>query len=363
MLKCFSCPHVYEEDKPRYKCECGGFLVHEFEKAPNLEPKTLALRPDSWWRYREALPLRDDRNIVSLGERATRLVRGRIRAEQVLFKVDGDCPTGSFKDRGSFLMISKFKEWGLTDIVGDSSGNAGASIAAYSQAAGIEAKIFAPAYTSPGKLKNIAQYKPNLVTVEGSREDTATAALQASETSFYASHNWNPYFASGVKTLAFELWEQLQYTAPDVVIVPVGGGSSLLGLYYGFLELLQAGRIDKLPRLVAVQSNACAPLYHAFVNKQDRVTEVKKSSTVAEGIVIANPVKGSAMLKALRESNGTCLTVTDSEILASLVELETQGLLVEPTSAVGAAGYAKALESGLVVPEEKVVIELTGKKK
>lgn len=363
MLKCFSCPKIYDENTPRYKCDCGGFLYHEFERTPRLEPKELANRSQWWWRYREALPLHRDENIVTLNERPTSLRSVRLGGEQVQVKLDGECPTGSFKDRGSFLMVSKLKEWGLKDIIEDSSGNAGASIAAYSQVAGIRAKIFAPAYTSPAKLRNIAQYGAQLVTIEGSREDTAQAALNEAERTFYASHNWSPYFAAGVKTLAYELWEQLGFKAPDAVIVPVGGGSSLLGLYYGFMELAHTGRIDKLPRLIAVQSSACAPLYQAFVAGSTEVTEVTKSSTIAEGIVIAKPVKGSAMLKALRDTTGTCLTVSDEEVLTALTELTSQGVLVEPTSGVGAAGFIKAVATGAVSSGERVVIELTGIKK
>jgi len=362
MLKCFICPKAYDENTPRYKCDCGWFLYHRNDHVPRLEPKGLANRPATWWRYREALPLCEE-NIVSIGEKPTSLRTARLGGEQVLLKCDGECPTGSFKDRGSFLMVSKLKEWGLKQIVEDSSGNAGASIAAYSQAAGIKAKIYAPAYTSPAKLRNIAQYGAQLVTITGSREDTAAAALSEAEKTFYASHNWSPYFATGVKTLAYELWEQGGFKAPDAVVVPAGGGSSLLGLYYGFMELAHSGRIDTLPRLIAVQSSACSPLYQAFTAGLSEVAEVVKSSTVAEGIVIAKPVKGSAMLKALRDTNGTCLTVTDEEVLNALAQLNAQGVFVEPTSGVGAAGFAKAVTQGLITPGSRVVVELTGRKK
>jgi threonine synthase len=363
MLNCYICPKTYEEDKPRYKCDCGGFLVHQFDKMPTLEPKKLANRPDSWWRYQEALPLADEANRLSLGEKSTPLSTGELAGEQVLLKIDGDCPTGSFKDRGSFLMVSKLREWGLKEIVGDSSGNAGASIAAYAQVAGITARIYAPGYTDPAKLDNIRQYNPELITVDGSREETSKAAMQDAERSFYASHNWSPYFVCGVKTLAYELWEQLGFQAPEAVLVPVGGGSGLLGMYYGFLELAHSGRIERMPRLIAVQSEACPPLYEALLAGADTTTEVSKAKTIAEGIVIANPVKGRAMIRAVRETNGACLTVTDEEVVATLANLQTQGFQVEPTSGVGAAGFIRALQSGLVSNGQKVVVELTGRKK
>lgn len=363
MLKCFCCTGAYSEDYPRYKCDCGGFIVHQYEKTPALEPKTLKNRTPSWWRYREALPLMDDTNMITLGERATPIHQGSLAGEPVHLKFDGACPTGSFKDRGSFLMVSKLKEWGLRSVVEDSSGNAGASVAAYCREADIEANIYAPAYTSPGKLQNIARYGANLKIIEGTREETAEAALRAADKAFYASHNWSPYFAAGVKSLAYELWEQFEYSAPHAVVLPVGGGSSLLGLYYGFLELAETGRIDFLPRLIAVQSTACAPLQEAFARGDLDVAEVKKSDTIAEGIVIARPIKGAAMLKALRHTGGSCLAVTDNETLTALAELGKNGILVEPTSGVGAAGFVKARQRGLIKSGESAVVLLTGKKK
>lgn len=363
MLKCFSCPAVYDEDKPIWQCQCGSFLYHAYDRTPALEPATIVNRREDWWRYREVLPLRSEYNLVRLGEDLTGLKRATFGEGQVLCKTDGECPTGSFKDRGTFLMLSKFKEWGLREIVEDSSGNAGASVAAYAQAAGIRAKIFAPYYTDKAKLTNISRFGPELITVAGSREDTAHAALAAASESYYASHNWNPYFPAGVKTLAYEIWEQLGFRAPDRVVVPAGGGSSLLGLYYGFMELAETGRIDHIPKLTAVQARACDPLHRAFLIKATYTEPVVKQETVAEGIVIANPVKGPAMLKALYDTQGICIAVSEAEIADSLTELISLGFSVEPTSAVAAAGYTQGIRRGIISSDEETVILLTGKKK
>jgi threonine synthase len=363
MLKCFACPKIYDEESPIWRCECGSFLVHNFEKTPRLEPREIRSRELDWWRYSEALPLRWAENRVRLAEGPTPLTRGTLAGEEVLFKNDGHCFTGSFKDRGTFLMMSKFREWGLTEIVEDSSGNAGASVAAYARQAGIRAQIFAPAYTEPDKLMNISRYGADLIKVSGTREDTAQAAVNAADNSYYASHNWNPYFPSGVKSLAYEIWEQLGFTAPDRVVVPAGGGSSLLGLYYGFMELAETGRIDHLPRLTAVQSAACNPLCKSFTEQALTTSVVTKHPTVAEGIVIADPVKGAAMLKALYDTQGACISVSEAEILLALEALEAQGYQVEPTAAVSAAGCTQGLRRGIISSEETTVVLLTGRKK
>ena len=363
MLKCFSCAKTYEEDRPIWRCQCGSFLVHSFEKNPRLEPKEIKARAEDWWRYKEALPLRNPEHRVRLAESLTPLTQGMLAGERVLLKDDGHCYTGSFKDRGTFLMMSKFREWGLSDIVEDSSGNAGASVAAYARRAGIRARIFAPAYTDPGKLQNISRFGPELVKVAGTREDTAQAALAAAEHTYYASHNWNPYFPAGVKSLAYEIWEQLDFKAPDRVLVPAGGGSSLLGLYYGFMELAETGRIEHMPRLTGVQSAACTPLCTAFAQGASNTSPVTKQSTLAEGIVIADPVKGAAMLRALYDTGGNCICVSEAEILSALEILGAQGFQLEPTAAVSSAGYIQGLRRGIISSAETTVVLMTGRKK
>ena len=363
MLQCFTCPKVYDEESPIWRCECGSFLVHRFGRTPALEPRQIVARASDWWRYEEALPLKNRENRVRLGEGVTSLGKGVLAGEEVFLKNDGECFTGSFKDRGTFLMVSKFREWGLRQVVEDSSGNAGASVAAYARQAAIKAQIFAPSYTEPTKLANITRYGADLIKVDGTREDTAQAALAASRDSYYASHNWNPYFPAGVKSLAYEIWEQLGFVAPDRVVVPAGGGSSLLGLYYGFMELAETGRTDRLPRLTAVQSSACAPLCKSFAARAPETRPVTKGQTVAEGIVIADPVKGAAMLKALYDTDGACLSVSEAEIFSALETLEAQGYHVEPTAAVSSAGYQQGLQRGIISSHETTVVLLTGRKK
>lgn len=257
-------------------------------------------------------------------------------------------------------MISKLKEWGVKEIVEDSSGNAGASIAAYASLAGIRARIYVPASTSAGKIAQIEMYGADLIKIPGSREDTTIAAFQAAEGSFYASHNWSPYFLAGMKTAAYEIAEQLAWTTPDWVVTPVGGGGLLVGLYLGFRDLLAAGVVAAIPRLAAIQASACDPIYRAWNAGLEYIPAVVKGRTVAEGISVAKPVRGKAILEAIRKSNGVVTTVEDAEVWAALETLGKQGIYVEPTAAAAPGALGKLHNEGIIGPDERVVVMLTG---
>jgi threonine synthase len=325
-----------------------------------FRPNQLKGRVASLWRYAEALGLKNLENRVTLGEGYTPLVCGKLGSQPVLFKLDYLFPTGSFKDRGCAVMVSKLKEWRISEIVEDSSGNAGAAVAAYSAAAGIRANIYIPQSASVGKATQIAIYGANLVRISGTREDTTRAALEAAHSSFYASHNWSPYFVAGLKSLAFEVAEQLDWKAPDWVIAPVGGGGLILGLYRGFTELLEAGWIHKLPRLVAVQAERCAPVYQAWAADLTEVPPVEKGETAAEGISISQPIQGKDILKAVRGSRGMVRTVTDAALWDALRVLGEKGIFVEPTAAAAPAAVIGMIAEGILSPDEIVVVELTG---
>ncbi|MCP4155342.1 MAG: pyridoxal-phosphate dependent enzyme, partial [bacterium] len=205
------------------------------------------------WRYKEAIPVSNESTVVSFEEGFTPLLEMDIENRTVLVKQEQLFASGSYKDRGASVLISKIKEMGIGEVVEDSSGNAGASVAAYCAAAGIQCTIFAPEETSPGKLAQIEAYGAVLNKIPGSREETANAVLKAAETTYYASHSWNPYFFHGTKTFAFEVCEQLGWKAPGTVILPVGNGTLLLGAYIGFNELVNAGIIGKMPVIIGVQ--------------------------------------------------------------------------------------------------------------
>ena len=235
------------------------------------------------WRYREAIPVNNDSNIVSFDEGFTPLTRLNIQGRPVLIKQEQLSPTGSFKDRGAAVLISKIKELNISEVVEDSSGNAGAAISAYCTAAGIECSIYVPESTSKAKLVQIIVNGAKLNRVKGTREDTANAVLKSAEKIYYASHVYNPFFFQGTKTIAYEICEQLDWVSPDTVILPVGHGSLLLGMHTGFSELLYAGLIKKMPKLIAVQSENCSPLYRTFKSNLKKIHSIEKKRDSCRG--------------------------------------------------------------------------------
>ena len=303
------------------------------------------------WRYREALPIDRDDNIVSFGEGMTPMIPVALGPGSLLLKLDQLFPTGSYKDRGASVLVSKAKELGITRVVEDSSGNAGCAIAAYAASAGIGCEILVPESTSPGKLSQIFFYGATLRKIPGSREDTAAAALAAAETTYYASHSWNPFFFQGTKTFAYEVWEQLGFRAPDALLLPAGNGTPLIGSYLGFRELEENGMVDRIPRHIAVQALNCAPLLAMFRGGLDAVPAIKTRATIAEGVAIAAPIRGKEIVDIVRETGGEVLAVSDEEVENALLLLGRKGLYVEPTSALPVAAFLKfpGVRSGTVV--------------
>jgi len=277
---------------------------------------------------------------------------------RTLVKIDYLFPTGSYKDRGATVLMSKMKEWGVQKVVEDSSGNAGSAIAAYCARAGIKCEIYVPQHTSSEKIVQIQAYGATLKKVEGSRERTAEVAMEAASKIPYASHCWNPFFLHGTKTFAFEVWEQMGWKAPDVLVLPIGHGTLFLGVYMGFRELKEAGMIKRIPRLVGVQSAFCAPFYQAFKKGWRETRPIEKGETTAEGIAISEPVRGRQILEATQETDGEILTVTEKEIGMALMEMGRKGHFIEPTSAATIAGLKKYLRKKR--RRETVVSTLTG---
>src|SRR5277367_2949689 len=257
---CPGCGRTWAADRPRWRCDCGSHL--NLMPGDGLSRGEIAVGKASLWRYAAALALRGPPR-VSLGEGWTPLVRRDWQGAPVLFKLESQMPTGSFKDRGSAVMINHLIEVGVGPIHEDSSGNAGSSIATYAAAASIPCRIYVPAAAPRAKLVQIAASGAEVRPIPGTRQSVTEAALAAVGESFYASHNWHPYFIEGTKTLAFELWEQLGFRAPDNIVVPTGYGSNILGCALGFAELRAAGMLDRSPRLFAVQAEHCGPFLAA----------------------------------------------------------------------------------------------------
>jgi threonine synthase len=297
---------------------------------------------------------------VTLGEGWTPLVPGEWEGAPVLYKLELAMPTGSFKDRGMTVMVSYLRSRGITRVLEDSSGNAGASLSAYAAAAGLACRILVPETASYPKVAQIAACGAEVVTIAGSRQDVAEAALHQSADIFYASHNWQPFFVEGTKTLAYELWEQLGFRAPDNVVVPLGYGSNVLGCDRGFDELARNGEIAKAPRLFGVQAANCAPYHAAFEAGVEHLVPTAIAPTVAEGIASAKPTRVAEVLRAVRGSGGAVVAVEEEEIVAALRALARRGLYVEPTAAAAAAGLTRLLSSGAIRPEDSTILVLTG---
>lgn len=343
-------------DVTRWRGADGGPL----SLTPLTAPGAGAIRTGiaSQWRYADALPL--DLEPLSLGEGWTPLLRMELGGAPVAVKAEWLNPTGSFKDRGVSVMLAALRSAGVEVVMEDSSGNGAASVAAYAAAAAIKARILAPADTSAAKLLQARAHGARIDLVEGTRQDTADEAISRSGEVTYASHSWHPFFIQGIKLLAYELWEQLGFRAPDTVVVPAGGGSLVLGCALGFAELLRGGHIETVPRIVGVQPQRCAPLVAAFEAGAERALPGGWGRTVAEGARIERPVRDVEVLEAVRATGGALLAVAEEEIAAALRELLARGLYVEPTSALAAAGVAELRRRGELSTGEAVVVVLTG---
>jgi len=358
---------------PLYECAGCGASAPTTEalwrcpacRAPLMLSRGNGLRRDqirseiaSLWRYGAAI--RVSGSPVSLGEGWTPLVPGEVDRCPVQFKLEFLMPTGSFKDRGTAVMMSYLRDRRVPSLLEDSSGNAGASIAHYAAAAGIACTIYVPEAAPRAKIVQIAASGAQVVRIPGSRQDVADKALETAESLFYASHNWQPYFLEGTKTLAFELWEQLGFRAPDNIVVPVGYGSNVLGCALGFAELRAAGALDRTPRLFAVQAENCAPFLAAWQAGGDTPVTFDVKPTVADGIATQRPVRLAEVLTAVRESGGAVVGAPESEIAGAVLALGRRGLFVEPTSATVLVGLSRLIDQGKISRGETTIVILTG---
>src|SRR5947208_11056972 len=296
---CAACGRVCRADRPLWRCDCGGHL--NLAPSRGFERGAIVAANPSLWRYAAALALSGPPR-VSLGEGWTPLVPRHWQGAEIHFKLESQMPTGSFKDRGTAVMLNHLLEVGVGPIHEDSSGNAGASIATYAAAAGLACRIYVPVNAPRGKIVQIAASGAEVRAIPGTRQAVTEAALAAVDESFYASHNWHPFFIEGTKTLAFELWEQLGFGVPDNILVPTGYGSNILGLDRGFDELARRGEIAHRPRLFAVQAENCAAFAAAWAAGVADYVPFTPQATAADGIATIKPVRTAEVLAALRHS-------------------------------------------------------------
>lgn len=360
LLRCSACGQTLHANPHDCRCPaCASPL--ELAESGRFDRSMIDAARPGMWRYHRTLPV-DASDPVTLREPMTPLVPMTIAGAPLLGKLDGLLPTGSFKDRGMSVLVSFLKQHGVERVIEDSSGNAAASIAGYAARAGIACTVYAPATASPGKLVQAAAFGAEVKPITGTRDDVAHAAETAAEQpgASYATHNWHPLFIEGIKTWAFEVWEQLGFAAPDAVVAPAGSGSAILGAWRAFSELHASGEISWIPRIYAAQAAACAPLVTALDAGAKETTPFSRTPSMAEGIMIANPVRSRALLQALRASHGGAIAMSESAIRDALLDAARQGIYAEPTSATAVAAAHALLERGELTPSERIVILMTG---
>ena len=317
--------------------------------------------------YRSYLPVSDTTPIVSLCEGNTPLIPLDNLAKKLnipirwFAKFEGLNPTGSFKDRGMTLVVSRAIALGATALIEDSSGNAGASTGAYAARAGLQATVYVPAAAPPAKIRQIAATGATVIPVRGRREQVTEAAIAAcaGNSAYYVGHNLNPFFSWGMTTFAFELIEDLGGVLPDHIIMPSGGGSLYVGNWRGLR--LWLGADARLPRLHLVQPDACCPIVAAQAVGASRAVAIQRGSTIAGGAEIEHPARDGSMLLALNDTNGVAVSVGDDAIRRERERLAIlEGIDLEPTSALALAGLAKLVKLGVIGTGESVLIAMTG---
>jgi len=348
---------TYPVSTARWRGDSGAYL--NLALGPGLKRGEIDPAKRSIWRYAQAIAV-DVRHAVTMGEGGTPLIPGVWDGVAVSFKLEFMMPTGSFKDRGMTVMVSYLKSRGIDHVLEDSSGNAGASLSAYAAAAGMRCRILVPETASYPKIAQIAACGADVVTVPGTRQAVAEAAERMSDEIFYASHNWQPFFIEGTKTLAYELWEDHGFRAPDNVVTPLGYGSNVLGLARGFDELLRNGEIERMPRIYAVQAAHCAPCHAAWAAGGEGAVPIEVKSTVAEGIASSKPTRLREVLRAVRDTGGAIAAVSEEAIIKALGTFAGKGLYIEPTSASVGAALTQWIGDGTLKRSENTVVVLTG---
>jgi threonine synthase len=333
--------------------------------AKALSKEALARRPADLWRYRELLPVRSVHDIVSLGEAVTPIVplaktAAKLGGAEILVKDEGRLPTGSFKARGLVMAVSMGKALGIRHMAMPTNGNAGAALAAYASRAGIKTTIFCPEDTPEVNVSEIALQGASVYRVNGLIDDCGKIVGEgkAKVGWFDVSTLKEPYRIEGKKTMGLELAEQLDWQLPDVVLYPTGGGTGLIGMWKAFAELEAIGFIrSKRPRMVAVQAAGCAPMVRAFEAGEEHAPRWENAHTIASGIRVPQAIGDFLILRAVRESGGYAVAVSDESITAALDEVaREEGLLLCPEGAATFAAYKQGLADGRIAPHEQALL-------
>jgi len=353
-----------------FRCDNCSAVLEAIVDLRAVDPAEIRKRKErTIWRWFEFFPVEDRASVVSLGEGYTPLIFSPLLAQEIglkrlLLKNDTVLPTGSLKDRSNAVGIARARELGFTTAAVVSTGNAAASVAAYAAAAGMKSIVMVPAGTATSKILQAVAYGATVVVVEGSFDHEVARLYREALQGFgwYDSLSSNPYRNEGKKSYAYEMLDQLDGDAPDRVIHPTAGGAGICAMWKGWGELRALGWIDKVPRLVAAQSAAAAPIVRALARGLDEVEPVEAKPTVAESIQVGNPAAlGGRALAALRASKGTAVALTDEEILeAQSLLARLAGIFAEPAGAISVAAARKLVEAGSIQKDETVVCNITG---
>jgi threonine synthase len=367
-IACPRCARRFALNQLLNLCPCGSPLLVRYDlktASAGLAKSSLRDRAPTLWRYRELLPLEDDANLVSLGEGFTPLLAAKTLArecgvQQVWIKDEAQNPTGSFKDRGLSVAVSRAKELGVKKVAIPSAGNAGGSLAAYAARAGIEAYVFMPKDTPLANQIEARQYGARLTLVDGLINDCGRiiAERKAAEGWFDVSTLKEPYRVEGKKTMGYEIAEQLSWKLPDVIIYPTGGGTGLIGMWKAFAEMEEMGWLGKdRPRMVSVQASGCAPIVRAFDDGKDTAEPWQNAKTIASGLRVPQAVADFLMLQTIRESKGTALSVSDDEMLAEIPRVgRAEGIFFCPEGAACIAALRQLTQRGWIKSSDEVVI-------
>jgi len=359
ILRCIECGKEYDPTEVRYRCECGGLLevLVDLDKVENVfDGKNITL-----WKYESFIPVEKR---VSLNEGGTPIYRlenlqTELGMKELYVKNEGANPTGSFKDRGMTVGVSKALELSMDKVICASTGNTSASLAAYAAKSSIKAYVLVPSgKIALGKLAQAIVYGAKVVPIRGNFDDALRVVVEASkELGVYMLNSINPFRLEGQKTIAFEIFDQLGFV-PDKVILPVGNAGNISAIWKGFKELYEAGFINKLPQMIGIQAEGASPLAKAWKERRD-FKPLKKPETVATAIRIGNPANWPKAWRAVEESGGVLESVTDEEILKAQKMLASkEGIFVEPASASSLAGLMKLRNE--IEEDESVVLITTG---
>jgi len=370
---CIACGTKYGQDEIVYSCKrCGDLLEVKYDYdllEVKLKKSNWQRLPLSLWRYRDFMPIHDPSKIVSLNEGGTGLhscqrLANRLGLGHLYVKNEGENPTGSFKDRGMTVGITKAVELNMKTVVCASTGNTSASLAAYASKAGLRCIVLIPSgKIAYGKLAQAMVYGAKVLQIRGNFDQALKIVLELSERNreVYLLNSINPYRPEGQKSLAYEICDQLNREPPDRVVVPVGNAGNISAIWKGFTEFHKLGLINKLPKMTGIQAEGAAPIAQAIKNGRDEIVPVDRPETIATAIRIGAPLSWKKAIRAIRESRGTAETVSDEEILEGQKMLaRSEGLFVEPASASSVAGLKKLLEAGKIDKDEVVVCVATG---